>query len=355
MAVLTIHATNVTGLGASQVVVSLLAAIEALEIPYERADCYVPEEGLVAEYVPRTDKLRVLPFRRKGPKPLSRVLECLFPSMFFELGEHLIVLGDIPLRTRRKQVVLVHQAHLQSPSANPGVGRTPMFRIMRALTRFNAPYATCVIAQTHSMASGLRRSYQDWANRDCVKVVTQPLPGGPTLLRGVSSLRHDSRGLRLFYPATEYPHKNHKIFEELPRDLDPLIERLVLTVPAERFIDAPKWLACVGQLSHAECLAEYQRADALVFPSVLESYGLPLVEAMVMGLPIIAADLPYARLLCGDEGIYFDPASSESLIEGCRLLQARLQGGWCPDWSAKLQAMPKTWQVVAQQFIDELN
>ena len=356
MAILTIHATNVTGLGASQVVVSLLAALEALEIPYERMDCYVPEEGPVAEYVPTTDRLRVLPFRRKGPKPLSRVLECIFPSMFFEIGEHLIVLGDVPLRTRRKQVVLVHQAHLQSPRANHRVGRTPIFRIMRALTRFNAPYAACVIAQTHAMASGLRGSYQDWANRDCIKVVSQPPPCWPTRFRRVSSLRHDARGLRLFYPATEYPHKNHKIFEGLlSRDLDSLIERLVLTVPAERFSDAPKWLSCAGQLSHAECLSEYQQADALVFPSVLESYGLPLVEAMVMGMPIIAADLPYARLLCGDEGIYFNPASSEDLIESCKVLQARLHDGWWPDWSSRLEPMPKTWQVVAQRFIDELN
>jgi len=356
MAVLTIHATNVIGLGASQVVVAFLEAIEAMEIPYERTECHVPAEGPVAEYVPRTDKLSLVPFRRKGPKPRSRMLECIFPAMFFELGEHVIVLGDVPLRTRRKQVVLVHQAHLQSPQVNPGVGRTPIFRVMRALTRFNAPYADCVIAQTEAMASGLRASYQDWADRDCIKVISQPPPCWPALPRRVSPLRPGSRGLRLFYPATDYPHKNHKIFAGLlARDLDGVIERLVLTLPSKRFRDAPKWLSCVGELSHAECLAEFQQADALVFPSVLESYGLPLVEAMVMGIPIIAADLPYARLLCGDEGIYFNPASSESLIEGCRQLQARLQDGWWPDWSARLAPMPTTWRGMAQRFIDELN
>ena len=52
MAVLTIHATNVTGLGACQVVLAFLEAIETLATPYERIDCYVAETGLVAEYVP---------------------------------------------------------------------------------------------------------------------------------------------------------------------------------------------------------------------------------------------------------------------------------------------------------------
>jgi glycosyltransferase involved in cell wall biosynthesis len=356
MAILTIHATNVTGLGACQVVVSFLEAIETLETSYERMDCYVPQEGPVADYVPRTDKLRVLPFRRKGPKALSRILECMFPSWFFEIGEHLVVLGDVPLRTRRKQVVLVHQPHLQSPRVNCEVGRTAVFRIMRALTRVNAPYADRVIVQTNAMADGLRRSYRDWATRDCIRVIGQPPPSWFTLSERISWPQQDSRGLRLFYPAAGYPHKNHKIFGGLLTcNLEGLIDRVVLTIPVERFKKAPDWLSCVGPLSHAECLAEYQSADALIFPSVLESYGLPLVEAMAMGIPIVAADLPYARVLCGDEGIYFDPASPESLIESCKVLQARLRDGWRPDWSARLATMPKTWQAVAQGFIDELN
>ena len=356
MAVLTIHATNVTGLGASQVVVSFLEAIESLETQYDRTDCYVPEEGPVAEYVPSTDKMRMLPFRRRGPKALSRVMECIFPASFFDIGEHLIVLGDVPLRTRRKQVVLVHQPHLQSPQVNPWVGRTASFRVMRALTRFNAAYADCVITQTNAMASGLRASYRDWADRDCIKVIGQPPPSWFTLSSRVPPHQQVSRGLRLFYPAAGYPHKNHSIFDDLlSRDVGGLIDRLVLTLPKDGFSDAPKWLCCVGQLSQAECLSEYEKADALIFPSVLESYGLPLVEAMVMGIPIVAADLPYARVLCGDEGVYFDPASAESLLEGCKELQTRLNNGWWPDWSSRVQTLPKTWGVVAQSFIDELN
>lgn len=356
MTTLTIHATNVTGLGACQVVVSILEAIEQLETQYDRIDCYVPADGPVAEYVPKTAKLRMLPFWRRGPKVLSRVMECMIPSRFFEIGEHLIVLGDVPLRTRRKQLVLVHQPHLQDPRVNRWVGRTATFRFMRALTRFNAPFADCVIAQSGAMAFGLRESYSDWANRDCIKVIGQPPPSWFTLSRSISSLRQDARGLRLFYPAAGYPHKNHKIFEELlSLDLSELIDRLVLTLPAKRFGAAPKWLSCVGRLNHADCLSEYEKADALIFPSVLESYGLPLVEAMVMGIPVVAADLSYARVLCGEEGIYFNPESSESLVEACRELKNRLLEGWRPDWSSSLDTMPKTWKAVAQGFLDELN
>jgi len=162
--------------------------------------------------------------------------------------------------------------------------------------------------------------------------------------------------LRLFFPAAGYPHKNHTIFENLlSQDLEHLIDRLVLTVPRSRFPDGPGWLFCVGHLSQTKCLSEYDKADALIFPSVLESYGLPLVEAMVLGIPIVAADLPYARALCGDQGIYFNPTSAASLIEACKILKERLNEGWWPDWSSRLENLPRTWEVVAQGFIDELK
>jgi glycosyltransferase involved in cell wall biosynthesis len=50
----------------------------------------------------------------------------------------------------------------------------------------------------------------------------------------------------------------------------------------------------VGQKSHAEILSYYKSVDSLLFPSQFESFGLPLLEACSFGLPIIAADLPYA-------------------------------------------------------------
>jgi hypothetical protein len=60
-------------------------------------------------------------------------------------------------------------------------------------------------------------------------------------------------------------------------------------------------------------------------------------------------------VLCGDEGIYFDPESSDSLVEACKRLKARLSDGWQPDWSSSLKTMPKTWEAVAQRFLDELK
>jgi hypothetical protein len=53
------------------------------------------------------------------------------PTIFFNLGDHLIVLGDVLLRTSTKQLLLVHQPHLQDPKVNEFVGRSAVFRAMR--------------------------------------------------------------------------------------------------------------------------------------------------------------------------------------------------------------------------------
>ena len=51
----------------------------------------------------------------------------------------------------------------------------------------------------------------------------------------------------------------------------------------------------------------YDKADIFVYPSVVESFGHPLLEAMAAGLPIVAADVPINRELCGDAATYFSP------------------------------------------------
>src|SRR5579864_290252 len=51
----------------------------------------------------------------------------------------------------------------------------------------------------------------------------------------------------------------------------------------------------------------YARGDIFVYPCVVESFGHPLLEAMAAGLPIVAADVPINRELCGDAATYFAP------------------------------------------------
>jgi len=64
----------------------------------------------------------------------------------------------------------------------------------------------------------------------------------------------------------------------------------------------------LGPVPYEEILGFYRGARAMVFPSLLETFGLPLLEAMIAETPIVAADIPTFREIAGDSALYF-PAS----------------------------------------------
>jgi len=69
----------------------------------------------------------------------------------------------------------------------------------------------------------------------------------------------------------------------------------------------------LGYLQGAELRQAYELADALVMPSLVETVGLPMLEAMNVGIPVIAADRPYAHDVCEDAAVFFDPLDASAL------------------------------------------
>ena len=72
---------------------------------------------------------------------------------------------------------------------------------------------------------------------------------------------------------------------------------------------------------------------------------------MWIGLPIVCPDLGYARNLCGDQAIYFNPRSVSSLHLAVDELNHRLRSGWWPNWSVQLAGVPEDWVSVASSMI----
>jgi len=63
----------------------------------------------------------------------------------------------------------------------------------------------------------------------------------------------------------------------------------------------------VSGASDADLATYMHHAQALLFPSFVEGYGLPLVEALSAGVPVIASDLEVFRELAGSRPTYLDP------------------------------------------------
>ena len=68
-----------------------------------------------------------------------------------------------------------------------------------------------------------------------------------------------------------------------------------------------------GKIENKEVLEIYKNSKALIFPSLFESFGLPLIEASQIGLPIIASELDYVREVC-EPVETFDPESTISIM-----------------------------------------
>ncbi len=69
----------------------------------------------------------------------------------------------------------------------------------------------------------------------------------------------------------------------------------------------------LGEVPYAEVKDYYAGAELFVFPSYLETFGHPMLEAMASGVPTVAADIPVFREIGGDAAFYADPHKTESL------------------------------------------
>ena len=75
-----------------------------------------------------------------------------------------------------------------------------------------------------------------------------------------------------------------------------------------------KWL---GLIDRNRVFEIYNKSDCLIFPSQLETWGLPISEYKLTGKPIILSDLPYAyeTLGCYEKCIFFDSTNSKELAK----------------------------------------
>lgn len=174
--------------------------------------------------------------------------------------------------------------------------------------------------QTPSMARNLR----NWFGNDAVDVRVLPF-----VLVHSSVEPHPNLAAEFLYVADGEAHKNHETLLKAWQILadQGLRPSLTLTLtPRDARLRHVVALATknhdlnisdLGLLPHAQVLSLYGNARALIFPSLSESFGLPLVEARRAGLPIIASELDFVRDVCAPVET-FDPKSAVSIARAVR-------------------------------------
>ncbi len=212
------------------------------------------------------------------------------------------------------------------------------FRLRRWLILRSVQSADLIMLPTQATLNDLRRYVDVSAQKALVNPygvsIENVHPGGVRMGTGKPP-PSDSRAFRLLYVSLYSEHKNlstllkalpilnrqgGKVFGlrttanpgwKLARTTATYREDLALAGLPE----IAKWVEFVGPVEVNQAQQLYRDADIVVFPSLIESFGHPMAEAMAHGLPVVAADTPANREVCGEAAVYFRPLDPGDLAE----------------------------------------
>ena len=260
-----------------------------------------------------------------------------------------------PLRKSQGRVVVyVHAPHFVG--AHRGIRYTTSVALRIAVERlwfrFGIKNSDEIWVQTHSMANALKTLYPH-AVVQIVPLIDDEI-GNHLHIRKkekITTVSDDSQFV-FFYPADGVGHKNHVNLIEAWVQLAQEGKRpkLLLT------LDENEWRAVtykvqarssilanienLGRLSREAVLVQLRHCSALIFPSKAETFGLPMVEARALGIPIVASEKDFVRDVCSPAQT-FDPDSPRSIS----MAVDRFMGGDSSNFNEYYSA---------SQFIDKI-
>lgn len=217
------------------------------------------------------------------------------------------------------QWLVITNRLLVEPDPPPGTADGISLRARRYLLLASMLKSERWIVPSHAMGSVVLARSERW------RVRPRPLEMLPHGAREMSPLPRPvvnaGAPYRAFYPASAYMHKNFSTIIEAIQSVRAAGRDVRLTLTIERHQlpdlmlglplppDVDSWLDCVGIVTHSVVDHLYASHDVMVFPSLCESFGIPLREAAAQGLPVIATDMDVTREVAA-EGTRFVPGLS---------------------------------------------
>lgn len=132
----------------------------------------------------------------------------------------------------------------------------------------------------------------------------------------------------MYYPAATWPHKNHRnllaalriLKEQSSFDGDLVLTGIAMQAHSELMAEIERLgltdrVKVLGYLPDEDLPCLYNMARLLVFPSLFEGFGIPLVEAMACGCPVVCSGVTSIPEVIGDAGLLFDPQSPADIAE----------------------------------------
>lgn len=187
--------------------------------------------------------------------------------------------------------------------------------LIERLMRTSCKSAEAVIVQTPTMRMHLSQRFD--IAQDRIEVAMPNVgsifrqPAQPSAARFLSG-----SGPNLLFVGNDAAYKNVDVVFRSMSQLRTVFPEATLYVTWPKNHPAAQYegVRCLGYLSKSALVQSYREASCLVMPSLVETVGLPMLEAMSVGLPVLAADRPYAHDVCENAALYFDPLSSTAFV-----------------------------------------
>jgi len=110
-----------------------------------------------------------------------------------------------------------------------------------------------------------------------------------------------------------------------------------------------------GYLSPTELSKLFSKAAAYIFPSLSEGFGIPGLNAMASGLPVVASDIPTLKEVYGEAALYFDPNDPNNIAQAIKKVLTDEKAKIVLVEKGKEQVKKYSWQKMAEQTLKIYN
>jgi len=143
------------------------------------------------------------------------------------------------------------------------------------------------------------------------------------------------------FPEMSMVVRRDRAFKNFMREIDDCSARDSITV--------------LSEIADEELKQLYRECIGLVIPSLKEGFGLPALEAMAAGSPVVASSGTALEELVGDAGIYVDPESIESIMHGMAMLTSQHELRSSLSVKAFKRAGNYSWEKTAEIIADRIE
>ena len=159
--------------------------------------------------------------------------------------------------------------------------------------------------------------------------------------------------------SSNFLHKNLTIIPAVSKELkskghnDIYFYLTIKQDEFEIFANGDENIKNLGVVAVSDCPYVYSQSDAMLLPTMLECFTATYPEAMVMKKPILTSDLSFARSICGDAAIYFDPFDPADIAEKIIRLKndRKLYDTLVANGSRKVKSFPSAFER-ASRYIE---